>query len=54
MPRHIHLQPDKKSAEAAVNMENAMMRYEFLEAIVRLGEWLGWHGLEGIQGQEEG
>ncbi|KXZ56071.1 hypothetical protein GPECTOR_2g953 [Gonium pectorale] len=31
-----NFQPDKKSAEAAVNMENAMMRYEFLEAIVRL------------------
>ncbi|KAG2438847.1 hypothetical protein HXX76_005387 [Chlamydomonas incerta] len=31
-----NFQPDKKSAEAQVNMENAMMRYEFLEAIVRL------------------
>ncbi|PNH02618.1 hypothetical protein TSOC_011369, partial [Tetrabaena socialis] len=31
-----NFQPDKKSAEATVNMENAMMRYEFLEAIVRL------------------
>lgn len=28
-------QPDKKSPEAQVNLENAMMRYEFLECIVR-------------------
>jgi hypothetical protein len=28
-------QPDKKSPEAQVNLENAMMRYEFIEAIVR-------------------
>lgn len=33
-----NFQPDKKSAEAQVNIENAMMRYEFLEAVVRLGE----------------
>ena len=30
-----NFQPDKKSAEAQVNVENAMMRYEFLEALVR-------------------
>jgi hypothetical protein len=30
-----NFQPDKKSLEAAVNLETAMMRYEFLEAIVR-------------------
>jgi hypothetical protein len=30
-----NFQPDKKSMEAAVNLENAMMRYEFLESIVR-------------------
>lgn len=33
-----NFQPDKKSAEAQVNMENALMRYEYLEAIVRAGE----------------
>lgn len=33
-----NFQPDKKSAEAQVNLENAMMRYEFIEAIVRLGK----------------
>jgi hypothetical protein len=32
-----NFQPDKKSAEAAVNLENAMMRYEFLEALCRAG-----------------
>lgn len=32
-----NFQPDKKSAEAAVNVENAMMRYEFLESLVRAG-----------------
>ncbi|MEW5306191.1 MAG: hypothetical protein WDW36_008675 [Sanguina aurantia] len=30
-----NFQPDKKSAEAQVNTENALMRYEYLEAIVR-------------------
>ncbi len=30
-----NFQPDKKSPEAAVNLETAMMRYEFLESIVR-------------------
>jgi hypothetical protein len=35
-----NFQPDKKSAEALVNDEHAMMRYEFLECIVRLGECL--------------
>ena len=30
-----NFQPDKKSAEAQVNLENAMMRYEFLESLVR-------------------
>lgn len=39
-------QPDKKSAEAAVNMENAMMRYEVIEAICRIG--LGKYG-KGIE-----
>ena len=45
-------QPDKKSAEAAVNVENAMMRYEFLEAIVRLGERrpVGWQSGGRVQG----
>eukprot|EP00955_Chlamydomonas_euryale_P016509 176366-Chlamydomonas_euryale.AAC.1 len=32
-----NFQPDKKSAEAAVNLENALMRYEFLEALCRAG-----------------
>ncbi|KAJ9524025.1 hypothetical protein QJQ45_022487, partial [Haematococcus lacustris] len=32
-----NFQPDKKSLEAAVNLENALMRYEFLECIVRAG-----------------
>jgi hypothetical protein len=31
------LQPDKKSAAAAVNNENALMRYEFLECLCRAG-----------------
>ncbi len=30
-------QPDKKSAEAQVNNENGLMRYEFLELICRAG-----------------
>ncbi len=30
-----HPQPDKKSAEAQVNNENAIMRYEFLECLCR-------------------
>ena len=34
---HSRLQPDKKSPEAQVNNENAMMRYEFLECICRAG-----------------
>jgi hypothetical protein len=32
-----NFQPDKKSADVAVNNENALMRFEFLEALVRLG-----------------
>jgi hypothetical protein len=32
-----HSQPDKNSPDVAVNDEHAMMRFEFLEAIVRLG-----------------
>jgi len=32
-----NFQPDKKSHEAQVNVENALMRYEFLESIVRAG-----------------
>eukprot|EP00798_Chlamydomonas_sp_ICE-L_P023775 gene23775-9334_t len=31
-----NFQPDKKSMEAQVNVENAMMRFVFLEALVRL------------------
>lgn len=41
-----NFQPDKNSPDVAVNDEHAMMRFEFLEAIVRLGEHcLGrvWH-----------
>ena len=30
-------QPDKKSAEAQVNNENGLMRYEFLELLCRAG-----------------
>lgn len=33
-----NFQPDKNSPDVAVNDEHAMMRFEFLEAIVRLGE----------------
>ncbi len=33
-----NFQPDKKSAEAAVNDEHALMRYEFMEVFVRAGE----------------
>jgi hypothetical protein len=32
-----NFQPDKRSADVAVNNENALMRFEFLEALVRLG-----------------
>jgi hypothetical protein len=32
-----NFQPDKNSPDVAVNDEHAMMRFEFLEAIVRLG-----------------
>lgn len=31
-------QPDKASPDVAVNDEHALMRFEFLEALVRLGE----------------
>lgn len=33
-----NFQPDKNSPDVAVNDEHAMMRFEFLEGIVRLGE----------------
>ena len=40
-----NFQPDKKAPDVAVNNENAMMRFEFLEALVRIGgcvgRWLG-------------
>lgn len=46
-----NFQPDKRSAEAAVNDEHALMRYEFLEAVVRLGEWAV--GVQGLCGGRE-
>jgi hypothetical protein len=33
-----NFQPDKSSPDVAVNDEHAMMRFEFMECIVRLGE----------------
>lgn len=33
-----NFQPDKNSPDVAVNDEHAMMRFEFMECIVRLGE----------------
>jgi hypothetical protein len=33
-----NFQPDKNSSDVAVNDEHAMMRFEFMEALVRLGE----------------
>jgi hypothetical protein len=36
-----NFQPDKNSPDVAVNDEHAMMRFEFLEAIVRLGKAAG-------------
>jgi hypothetical protein len=38
-----NFQPDKKSRDVAVNDEHALMRFEFMEAVVRLGELgLSW------------
>jgi hypothetical protein len=34
-----NFQPDKKSPDVLVNDEHAMMRFEFMECVVRLGEY---------------
>ncbi len=48
-----NFQPDKKSPDVAVNNENAMMRFEFLEALVRIGGWhTGGAGQQAQQGQQ--
>lgn len=44
-----NFQPDKNSPDVAVNDEHALMRFEFMEAVVRLGWYMASRGIYHIR-----